>query len=109
MQLKQQSIDGHTVITLQETRLDAAIADQFKTTMMDLVQSGQRQLVLDLATVDFIDSSGLGAVVSVLKGVGKDGSLKLCQLQDGVMSIFRLTRMTQVFSIHPSAEDALAA
>lgn len=109
MQLEQQSIDGQIVVTLKETRLDAAIADQFKSEMMELVQSGQRQLVLDLAAVDFIDSSGLGAVVSILKSVGKDGSLKLCRLQDSVMSIFKLTRMTQVFSIHTSTEAALAA
>jgi anti-sigma B factor antagonist len=109
MELEQTNAGDHLVITLKESRLDAAIADQFKSTLVQLIDSGSNRLVLDLSSVDFIDSSGLGAVVSVLKGVGAHGSLRLCGLQDGVMSIFKLTRMNQVFSIHPTAEAAVAA
>lgn len=109
MQLEHRPVGDHLVVTLMDARLDAAIADAFKTAMLGFVESGRRQLVLDLSRVDFIDSSGLGAIVSVLKSVGRDGSLRLCGLQDSVFSIFRLTRMTQVFSIHASPEDAIAA
>lgn len=109
MQLEHHSVDDLVVVTLQESRLDAAVADQFKTTMLAFVEAGQNRLVLDLSHVDFIDSSGLGAVVSILKSVGGRGTLRLCGLRDSVYSIFKLTRMTQVFSIHPSAEEAIAA
>ena len=109
MELEQYTSGSHLVITLRESRLDAAIADEFKVTLLDLVGNGQNQLILDFSDVDFIDSSGLGAVVSVLKGVGANGTLRLCSLQDGVMSIFKLTRMNKVFSIHPSADAAIAA
>jgi anti-sigma B factor antagonist len=109
MQIEHRTVDDHVVVTLMDTRLDAAVADAFKSTMLDFVESGQKRLVLDLAQVDFIDSSGLGAIVSVLKSVGRDGSLRLCAMQASVLSIFKLTRMNQVFSIHDSADEAVAA
>lgn len=109
MELEHYTSGNHLIVVLKEARLDAAVADEFKTRMLEFIEAGQCQLVLDLSEIDFIDSSGLGAVVSVLKGVGAHGSLRLCGLQDGVMSIFKLTRMNKVFSIHPTAEAAVAA
>jgi anti-sigma B factor antagonist len=109
MQLEHRQLGDHVVVTLMDNRLDAAIADDFKSAMLGYLEAGQRHLVLDLAEIDFIDSSGIGAIVKILKSVGPDGSLRLCRLQESVFSIFRLTRMTQVFSIHDSPEAAVAA
>jgi anti-sigma B factor antagonist len=59
--------------------------------------------------VRFIDSSGLGAIVSMLKLIGREGDLVLCGVTDPVMSLFKLTRMDRVFQMFPSEHDALAA
>lgn len=65
--------------------------------------------MLDLSEVDFIDSSGLGAIVSSLKAVGKQGNLIICGIGETVLSLFRLTRMDRVFQIVSSPEEAVRA
>jgi anti-sigma B factor antagonist len=62
-------------------------------------------VILDLAQVDFLDSSGLGAVVAVMKVLGPTRKLELAGLTPTVEKVFRLTRMDQVFTIHASAPD----
>jgi anti-sigma B factor antagonist len=66
-------------------------------------------MVLDLGAVSFIDSSGLGALVSSLKSMGKNGDLVICGAQSAVASMFKLTRMDKVFRMYPSAQEAASA
>ena len=72
-------------------------------------QPGHHVIVLDLAAVRFMDSSGLGAMVSTLKLLGRDGNLVVCGVTDPVMNLFKLTRMDRVFPMFPSESDALDA
>ena len=95
-------------IQVLEERIDAASAIQFKERMRDLAQGTQPRVVLDLARVDFLDSSGLGAIVAVRKLLGPDRALELAGLTPPVEKVFRLTRMDTIFTIHPSRDDALA-
>jgi anti-sigma B factor antagonist len=91
-----------------EDRIDAASAIQFKERMRDLTQNGNQRVVLDLARVMFLDSSGLGAIVAVKKMLGTDRALELSSLTPTVEKVFRLTRMDSIFTIHPTHADALA-
>jgi anti-sigma B factor antagonist len=90
-------------------RIDADLSIDFKEGMISYLQGGDRKMILDLARIEFIDSSGLGAVVSVLKALGRDGRMVVCNTSDPVMSMFQLTRMDKVFEIHPTLDDALLA
>jgi anti-sigma B factor antagonist len=92
-----------------ERRIDAATSAAFKGTMVDRINSGRRRIVLDLSEVDFVDSSGLGAMVSSLKAIGDEGDLVLCGVRETVMSLFRLTRMNRVFSMFGGREEAVAS
>ncbi len=98
-----------TVITVGDARIDAAVAIQFKDQMRDLTRGVQGRIILNLTSVDFVDSSGLGAIVAALKQLGSDQSLELAALSPTVAKVFRLTRMDKVFLIHPSMEVAVAA
>ena len=60
---------------------------------------------LNLAAVDFIDSSGLGAVVAALKQLPANKTLRLVDLTPTIARVFRLTRMDSVFEIRQSAPD----
>jgi anti-sigma B factor antagonist len=62
-----------------------------------------------MSQVSFIDSSGLGAVVSVLKHMGSQGKFHLVSVTPAVMAVLRLTRMDRVFKIFSTRQDALAA
>jgi anti-sigma B factor antagonist len=89
-------------------RLDAAVAPAFRQAVLALIEGGERRLVLDLAGLEFLDSSGLGAIVSILKALGSRGALAVCGLHGAVLSLFQLTRMDKVFVITASREEALA-
>ncbi len=97
------------LLSMTEKRLDASMSNAFKLKLFELVNNGQHLVLLDLADVDFIDSSGLGVLVSCLKKFASvNGKLVLCGLQPAVVSMFKLTRMDRVFPIYPDADSALA-
>ncbi len=107
MQLKS-AMNGTTlVIRVAEDRIDAASAIQFKERMRDLTQAQCSRVILDLAQVHFLDSSGLGAVVAVMKLLAPDRKLELAGLTPTVEKVFRLTRMDSIFTIHPAVVEGL--
>ena len=95
------------VITVVEKRLDARCARPLRELTTGFIQSGQSKLVLNLHTVEFIDSSGLGALVSILKTIGPQGELVLCGLRASLLGLFKLTRLDSVFTIAPGETEAL--
>lgn len=97
-----------TVVAPAVKRLDAAVAPAFRQQVVQLVEAGERRLVLDLSGVDFLDSSGLGALVSILKAAGPQGAVAVCGARGGVLALFQLTRMDKVFALLPSRAEAVA-
>lgn len=98
------------LLTVKEERMDAHNSNELKTQLLSLFEEGKVNIVIDLSPVRFIDSSGLGALVSGFKNASsRDGSLKLCGLQTQVKSMFELTRLHRVFEIFPGTEEALAS
>lgn len=88
-------------------RLTAATAPAFKDEVARLIDDGYDKLVIDLSEVSFVDSSGLGALVGLLKKVGNRGEVVLCHPADSVMQMFRITRMDRVFKMLPDRAQAL--
>ena len=108
MNFRTEAKEGAMVVFVREERLDAHNADELKVEMQRLFQSGSKQVLVDLKDVRFIDSSGLGALVSGFKNaISHQGNLKLSTLQPQVKSMFELTRLHRVFEIYPSAAEAL--
>lgn len=97
------------ILTVGDERIDAAVAIQFKETVRQTMGDTALRVVLDLSSVTFLDSSGLGAIVAAMKLLGPERKLELAGLQTNVARVFTLTRMDTVFTIHPKAEDALAS
>jgi anti-sigma B factor antagonist len=95
------------IVKPDSTRIDASFAVQFKNQMLDIIHSGKNTIILDLSEVDFIDSSGLGALVSSRKTLGSNGDIILCDVSERVLNIFKVTRMNKVFKIFESKEEAL--
>lgn len=100
--------DTAVLIHVQEERLDAHNSGELKAQMLNLFEEGKNNLVVNMENVRFVDSSGLGSLVSGFKNASaRNGSLKLCGLQPQVKSMFELTRLHRVFEIFPNADDAL--
>ncbi len=95
------------VIHVGEDRIDAASAVEFKDAMRDLTHGSEGRVVLDLEKVEFLDSSGLGAVVASMKHLGNDRKLELARLTPTVEKVFRLTRMDSVFTIHATLDGVM--
>ncbi len=95
------------VVKPTETRIDSSCATDFKGKMIDYVNEGNNCIAMDLTDVDFIDSSGLGAMISVLKTIDSSGTLAIFGVRDTVMSLFKLTRMDRAFKIFSTEEEAV--
>lgn len=107
MQLHSETYSDALLITVQETRIDAAAAIAFKDKMRELTDNEFARVVVDLESVDFVDSSGLGAIVGAMKQLGAGRKLELASLSPNVEKVFRLTRMDSVFTIHDTAMSAV--
>lgn len=101
--------DGCTLLKFHEERLDAHNSQDLKDYLMGLMESGAKTLILDMSEVRFVDSSGLGALLSGHKNASlRDGRFALASVQARVQSMFELTRLHRVFEIHQGVDDALA-
>jgi anti-sigma B factor antagonist len=98
-----------TVVTIR-SELDAGSAPRFKEVLEGLLGDGTDRIAMDLSRLDYVDSAGLGVLVSTLKMLrARGGDLRLFGLKDSVRMIFDLTRLSKVFRIFPGREEALAS
>jgi len=110
MNLKTELNGAVTVIFIREDRLDAHNSEELKAEVNKVFAAGTKNIVVDLKDVRFIDSSGLGVLVSGFKNAStRQGTLKLSGLQTQVKSMFELTRLHRVFDIFQTVEDALGS
>ena len=94
--------NGMTLVELEGPRLDASSAEDFKNGLKEMIDRGDRRIILDFERVQFMDSSGLGAVVGCLKYMGSGGSIEIARPSETIMKILKLTRMNKIFTIHDS-------
>ncbi len=107
MQMTSSETGNALVVTVKDRRIDAAVAVRFKDKMLELTTHPSERVVLDMQHVEFLDSSGLGAVVGSMKQLGRERKLDLADLTPTVEKVFRITRMDRVFRIFPDVDSAL--
>jgi anti-sigma B factor antagonist len=97
---------GVAVLTL-EGRLTLVSASQLKIAITEAVEAGRPYVVVDLAAVAFMDSSGLGALVAGLKKTRQEGGdLRLAGVNQQVATVLELTNLDRVLRVHPGVEEA---
>jgi len=107
MEISEERIGEVTVLKLTG-RLDSVSAPGLKDRVKACARNGQLHLVIDMAGIDFVDSSGLGSLVACLRSLNKGaGDMRLAALQDRVRAVFELIRLHQVFEIFDSADTAV--
>jgi anti-sigma B factor antagonist len=88
--------------------IDVYTAAVLRERLAGLVDAGRTDLVIDLTPVRFMDSTGLGVLLGVLKRVrGQEGRLELVIDSERLLEVFRITALTQIFTIHDTLESAL--
>lgn len=89
--------------------VDVATAPRLRKEAIDLVASGHHRMVLDLEAVDFMDSTGLGVLIGVLRRVtAAGGALRVVCTTPRLLDLFRLTGLDRVFDLRASVDDAVA-
>jgi len=100
--------DGSVTILDLDGRLDLASGSALKEQVKELLEKGKSSIHLNLAQVDFINSSGLGALVSMMKESRlHKGRLTLSNLASYVQEIFDITQLSHIFEIFPTEQEAI--
>lgn len=100
---------GVTVIITEE-RLDSLVGPKLRHVVDELTRSKGLHLVIDMGKTLFIDSSGLGGLLSSLKLVMKnEGDIRIARPTPQALTLLRLTRLHRVFEIHDTLESAINA
>jgi anti-sigma B factor antagonist len=101
-------IGGWTVVTVHG-EIDVATSPALRERLIGLVNDGSAQLVLDLEAVDFLDSTGLGTIVSLLKRARTHGGdLRLVCTEARIRRLFEITGLDKAVPLHASLDDAIS-
>jgi anti-sigma B factor antagonist len=99
--------EGVAVIALSG-EADVYTSPRIKQEIVDLLNNGTTKLVVDLTSVEYLDSTGLGVLIGGLKRAReRDGDLKLICDNLRILRIFEITGLTKIFDIYRSESDAL--
>ena len=100
---------GFTVIEVGG-EIDVYTAPKLRERLISLVESGSHELIVDMESVEFLDSTGLGVLVGGLKRArAYEGWIDLVCTQSRILRIFRITGLNRVFNIYDTVPEAVAA
>ena len=100
--------ERYTVFTLQDEKLNSVLAPELKTELIGLNTVGVQNIILDLSNLKFVDSSGLSAIL-----IGdrlckqNEGNLVLCNANEYVMKLLRISQLDNILTVLPSAQEAM--
>lgn len=108
MNLNLEKIQSYSVLAVKDERIDAHNSGELKDAILHLIEQGEAAIIVQLESVRFIDSSGLGALLSGHKNAAaRGGKFALANVQPQVLSMFELTRLNRVFEIYADVNEAI--
>lgn len=100
--------EGQVCVVCLKGRLDLASGTNLKEELKKIFDQDKNMIHLNLNDVEFINSSGLGSLVSIMKEVRlRKGRLTLSNLASYVKEIFEITQLSHIFEIYETQEEAL--
>ena len=101
---------GGVVVVEVDGQLIVGNRQELKQKVLDALEAGNKKFLIDFSKTGYIDSSGLGVLVSLSKKIRDEGGdLRLAGLNDDLKTLFELTKLDTLFAITDSADQALAA
>lgn len=99
--------NGWTVIKVKG-RMDAVTAPDFEQSMLEWIDDGETQIVVDLAGLEYISSAGLRSILTVAKKMkGKQGKIVVCSLGPTVKEVFEISGFSTIIPISDSVAAAV--
>ncbi len=109
MRLETREQDQVLIVDLQEPELNHAVCNEFQRRVMAFVDNGMTSLLLNLQSVQFLDSCGIGTLITIRNKLLKaKGSIALCNISERVQKVLDIAALHKVFDIYETEEDALA-
>ena len=107
--LKTENIQDIIVVRFENVnRFNALIADPVKEQLKQLYEQPKTKLILNLEDIDFIDSTGFGVFLSIMKTANNSyGFFKICNIHPDVMELFKLLKLHNVFEIYNTLDDCV--
>lgn len=107
--LKTEKIDSIVVVNFDDIRkFNALVTDPIKDQLFELFEKPNTKLVINLKGVEYIDSSGFGVFLSVMKSANNNyGELRFCNISDEVMELFKLLQLHNILKIHDTVDDCI--
>jgi len=107
--LKTETSNGIVVVSFDNVnRFNALIAEPVKEQMKSYFVKPNTKLILNMEGIDFVDSTGFGVFLSIMKTANNNyGFFKICNISPGVMELFKLLQLHNVFEIYNTKEDCL--
>jgi anti-sigma B factor antagonist len=106
--ISQRDLDRHTSVVAVNGELDLASAPRLKWTLIDLLDADRSQLVVDLSLVTFMDSTALGVLIGVNRGLDAGARLAIVCTQTNVLKIFEFSGLDGALAIFSTLDEALA-
>lgn len=99
--------EGRFIITVTG-RMDAVTAPEFENRMLDWIDAGETQLIVDLGGLEYISSAGLRSILTIAKNLKtKQGKLVLCALRDTVKEVFEISGFSTIIPVCESVDAAV--
>jgi anti-sigma B factor antagonist len=109
MKMETEVMDNVQIITLTDYHLDESNVKKFKAGVESLIEI-HNNVLLDFTNLTFVDSSGLGGILSLLRKMSeKGGHLKICNVSKPINSVFDLIRLPRLIDIFESRESGIKA
>lgn len=109
MKLTVDKQDNYTAITLLDSKLDSLLAPDLKSELVVMANEGVKHLIMDLSQVQYVDSSGLSALLTAERLWKEKGSFILTGVNsESVLKLIEISKLEDVFTILPTLDDALA-
>ena len=107
--LKTETIQDIIVVRFDNVnRFNALIAEPVKEQLKSYFTKPKTKLILNLENIDFVDSTGFGVFLSIMKTANNNyGFFKICSINPEVMELFKLLQLHNVFEIYGSLEDCI--
>ena len=110
MKIKRSSKDEVTILELSGKIMGGPDHEKFQSEIKTLIAEGQVDVLLNMGKVSWVNSTGLGILVTAFHTLKKNGGrLKICEVNDRIDNILNVTQLKLVFETYPTCDEALAS
>jgi len=110
VRIQSKDLDGIVALHLQGKLMGGPDADTFRKTIYDLLERGKKKVIVDLKSVNWVNSTGVGILISGYTTLRKSGGdLKLIHVSEKIRSILYVTKLNLIFECFDSEDEAIAS